>query len=98
MPKPLHAEHYHLFLNLLRKVREQGEVTQAQLGAALGEDQTFVSKCETGIRRLDVVELRLWLKALGTSLPAFVQELDAYLDAQLAQASSRARAARRRAR
>ena len=35
-----------------------------------------MSKCETGVRRLDVIELRIWLKALGYELADFVQALD----------------------
>lgn len=40
---------------------------------------TLVSKVERGVRRLDMVELRLWLQALGASFPDFCQRLDARL-------------------
>ena len=35
-----------------------------------------IGECETGVRRLDVIELRIWLKALGYELADFVQALD----------------------
>ena len=34
-----------------------------------------MSKCETGVRHLDVVELKLWLEALGKDVTEFVLEL-----------------------
>lgn len=43
---------------------------------------SFVSKYESGERRLDVVELRELCRVLGTSLTAFVRRLDATLDKQ----------------
>lgn len=46
----------------------------------IGEDQTFVSKCERGIRRLDVVELKRWTNGLGLDLIAFVNLIDQRLD------------------
>lgn len=80
MPKPLHSRQYDLFLIELRAARELAGVTQAALAEAMGEDQTFVSKCETGVRRLDVVELRRWTEALGLGLVPFVEALEKRLD------------------
>ena len=47
-----------------------------ELARRLEWTQADVSKCETGVRRLDVIELRIWLKALGYELADFVQALD----------------------
>ena len=47
-----------------------------ELARRLAWTQADVSKCETGVRRLDVIELRIWLKALGYELADFVRELD----------------------
>ena len=38
---------------------------QLELAERIGEHQTFVSKCERGIRRVDIVELKRWTDALG---------------------------------
>lgn len=83
MAKPLHSNQYSLFLQELRAARVRSGLTQAQLAAAIGEDQTFVSKCETGVRRLDVIELRRWLSALGVGLSPFVKRLERSLDGRL---------------
>jgi hypothetical protein len=41
--------------------------------------QSFVSKYETGERRLDVIELREVCQSLGTTLAAFAKKLEARL-------------------
>lgn len=45
----------------------------------IGMSQSDISKVERGVRRLDVLELRVWLKGLEISLASFVNELDARL-------------------
>lgn len=65
---------------LLKAVREESGFTQRDLAAALGEDQSYVSKCERGIRRLDVVELRNWVCAMGLSFGTFAERLDSCLE------------------
>jgi transcriptional regulator with XRE-family HTH domain len=76
MSKPLHTAAYSLFIEELRAARERVGVSQKELAARIGEDQTFVSKCERGVRRLDVVELKRWTDALGVGLIDFVKLLD----------------------
>lgn len=50
-------------------------MTQVQLAAKLGVPQPFVSKYESGQRRLDVVELRYVAEALGVSVSALLTRL-----------------------
>lgn len=40
----------------LKSTRELRGVSQSELGMLLGQDQTYVSKYEKGIRRLDLME------------------------------------------
>jgi transcriptional regulator with XRE-family HTH domain len=60
-------------LSLLRKVREERGLSQDGLARALGLDQTAVSKFETGVRRLDLLELDRLCDAVGISLVDFVR-------------------------
>jgi transcriptional regulator with XRE-family HTH domain len=80
MSKPLHSAAYSLFIEELRAARDRVGLSQSELAARIGEDQTFVSKCERGVRRLDVVELKRWTDALGVGLIDFVKLLDRRLD------------------
>lgn len=50
-------------------------MSQGELAKLIGQDQPFVSKCEGGIRRLDVIELKQWVDALGIGLIAFAKRL-----------------------
>ena len=76
MQKSLRSRDYLKFLKLLKAARREAGLTQTHLAKRMAVTQSFVSKCERGQRRLDVVELRAWCKALGTSFPAFVAHLD----------------------
>ncbi|MBT9503150.1 MAG: helix-turn-helix transcriptional regulator [Burkholderiaceae bacterium] len=80
MPKPLHNAQYRKLLDILRVAREERGYTQRELAAALGEDQSYVSKCELGVRRLDVIELRDWICAMGLSFRTFTKRLDSELE------------------
>ena len=63
-------------LVLLRGVRVEAGVTQSELASRLARDQTFVSKYESGERRLDILELREVCQAIGTDFVTFVRKLD----------------------
>lgn len=91
MQKSIHSADYQHFLEELRGVRERAGVTQEQLAALLGEHQTLVSKAERGVRRLDVVELRQWLRALGVGLVEFTTTLDERIARHSRPPSRRAR-------
>ncbi len=76
MQKSITARNYAHFLVRLREAREQAGLTQDDLASRLGETQSFVSKCERGERRMDVVELREFCKAMGITLDRFVKQFE----------------------
>lgn len=76
MEKSIHSKEYTLFLEMLRAAREKSGLTQEDVAERLGESQSFVSKCERGERRLDVVEMRAWCAALRVSFPSFLRRFD----------------------
>ena len=76
MEKSIHSAHYAVFLNVLREARERAGLTQVQLARKIGETQTFVSKCERGERRIDVVELRTFCQAFGLTMNQFIAALE----------------------
>lgn len=76
MEKSLYSQEYQILLEMLRSTREALGITQTDLAVRLSETQSFVSKCERGERRLDVIELRAWCNALGTSFVPFLKKLD----------------------
>jgi transcriptional regulator with XRE-family HTH domain len=76
MEKTIYSQQYAQFLQLLRAVREESGFTQADLASRLGATQSFVSKCERGDRRLDVVELRAWCAALEIPFLKFLRRFE----------------------
>ena len=76
MEKSLFSKDYAVFLDHLRAVREKAGLTQAQVGAKLKQTQSFVSKCERGERRIDIVELRAFCCALAVKLVDFTASFE----------------------
>ncbi len=64
------------FTLLLRELRQDAGLRQQDLAARLGEPQSFVSKYESGERRLDVLELIQICSALGISFGELVMKLE----------------------
>ena len=73
MTKSLFTKEYGIFLRHLRSARGIAHLTQYELAAKIGRTQSFVSKCERGERRVDVVELRHLCEGLGISLEDFIR-------------------------
>lgn len=76
MEKSVFTREYAVLLRLLRETRIAADVTQIQLAERLGQSQSFVSKCERGERRIDLIQLRMICQVLGVTLPEFVAELE----------------------
>ena len=72
MEKSIYSNDYARFLRQLRDTRKKAGMTQEQLAARLRQTQSFISKCERGERRLDIVEVRAICNALGVSFEGFV--------------------------
>lgn len=70
---------YRIVLQLLRDARIKSRVTQVQLAERLGMTQSHLSKVERGEARIDIVQLRRLLSAIGVSLPEFVELFEARL-------------------
>ena len=68
MDKPLYTKEQAAFVRLLKQVRREAGLRQGDLAERLGKPQSFVSKIESGERRLDVLELRRFAGHLGPLL------------------------------
>lgn len=61
---------------LLRQIRLDAGLRQVDLADRLGQSQSFVSKYESGERRLDLIELRQICEAVEISLSEFVRRFE----------------------
>lgn len=80
MPKSIHREEHQILIRLLREARRNAGLRQSEMAERLGQPQSFVSKYESGERRLDIIELRNTCHAIGLTLPLVVAMLEAELN------------------
>lgn len=76
MEKSTFTADYRVLCRLLTEARKNSGVTQVELARRLKETQSEVSKYERGERRLDLVQLRQWCKALKIDLLGFVRSFE----------------------
>jgi transcriptional regulator with XRE-family HTH domain len=62
---------YDALLGLLIKAREESGMTQREVSEALGMSHSFLSKCETGERSVDVIDLLQLAKLYGKPMQYF---------------------------
>lgn len=62
-------------LEQLRQAREAEKLSQVEVAKALGQTQNYVSKCETGDRRMDPVDLLYFAKLYRKPVSYFLPEL-----------------------
>ena len=66
---------YHRFRIKLQQARLDAKLTQVQVAQLLGKPQSFVSKIESGERRIDFVELQILADIFGKPLSHFENEV-----------------------
>lgn len=76
MRKSIYSKEQERLQNLIREIRLEAGLTQEQLAKCLGKPQSFISKYESGERRLDVIEIGEICKTLGISLLQFVKRFE----------------------
>jgi len=75
MPRSQHSDRYKLLRQRLFKARRAAGITQVELAYRLRKPQSFVSKYESGERRLDAIELLDVAQALAVPLSALLRGL-----------------------
>jgi len=76
MQKTAYSRRQKVLTALLRGARSEARLRQADVAARLGTPQSFVSKYESGERRLDVPELDQVCSALGISLGELIRRYE----------------------
>jgi len=76
MPKSIFSAGQEKLQRLLIEARESAGLTQTALAKKLKRPQSFVSKYESGERRLDLVELQQICQALKISLTEFAKRFE----------------------
>lgn len=75
MRNSLRDPRYRAIVTRLVQLRDETNISQRDLAAALGQSRSYVSKVETFERRLDFVQLVEWLRALDADEKKFLIEM-----------------------
>ena len=76
MPKTIYSSGQERLTALLKEARVEAGLTQVEVARRLKVPQSFISKYESGERRLDLIELQLVCEALDIRLGAFVRRFE----------------------
>ena len=72
--KTINSDDYKCLICRLRQARKDAGYNQIQAANALGYTQSFISKCESGERRIDVIELQKFCRLYNKSIFFFLPE------------------------
>jgi len=66
-----------MFLKNLKQARKEAGLTQVEIAKKLNQPQSYISKCESGEKRVDVIELLKFAKAYKKSISYFIKGIPA---------------------
>jgi transcriptional regulator with XRE-family HTH domain len=73
--KPNQALIYRKVPTFMKKLREDAKLTQRDLAARTGKTQWWVTRIETGSRRIDVAEFIEWCRGCDMNATAMLSKL-----------------------
>jgi transcriptional regulator with XRE-family HTH domain len=83
MPRSVFTDAYKSLIDILITARTEAGITQAELSLRLGKPQPFISKIETGVRRIDVIEFCVIARAMGDDPLRLFEKLTITLPKQI---------------
>jgi len=72
LSRHVYSDRYQIFLGKLHQARLEAGFTQLEVAQRLGKPQSYISKCESGERRVDFIELLDFSKQYKKPLEYFV--------------------------
>jgi transcriptional regulator with XRE-family HTH domain len=73
MDKVIYTKDHKYLVDQLKKARLKAGLDQKEVAKILGRTQSYVSKAESGQRRIDIVQLKTFAKAYKKDLDFFVK-------------------------
>ena len=72
MKKTIYSEEHKYLVKQLRKARETKGLEQVEVARLFGKTQSYISKIESGQRRIDLIQLKEFAKIYKKSLNYFI--------------------------
>jgi transcriptional regulator with XRE-family HTH domain len=72
LSRHVYSDRYQIFLEKLRQARLDAGLTQLEVAQRLGKPQSYISKCESGERRVDFVELLDFIQQYKNTIEFFI--------------------------
>lgn len=73
MSKSVHSEDYRQVIRRLKEARLDTGLSQQDVADKLGKPQSFISKIESGERRLDVAEIKRFVSIYKKDVSFFIK-------------------------
>ena len=73
MPRAIYTKDHNAIVERLKQARNEAGLGQVEVAEKLGRTQSYVSKIESGQRRLDVFQLKEFAKLYKKPLDYFVK-------------------------
>lgn len=73
MVSNIYSDEYRQIISKLKKARIEARLTQGQVAKKLVKPQSYVSKSESGERRLDVTELKKFAEVYKRDINYFIK-------------------------
>ncbi len=74
MNKTIYSNEHKFLIEKLKRARIEAGLDQKQVAELLGKSQSYISKIESGQRRIDVLQLKEFAKAYKKSIDFFINE------------------------
>ncbi len=73
MSKTIYSKDHKYLVEQLKKARKEISIDQKDVAGLLGKTQSYVSKVESGQRRIDIVQLKEFAKIYKKPLTFFIK-------------------------
>ena len=70
--KTIYSEGHKRVIKLLKAARQEAGLDQKQVAKLLGKTQSYISKAESGQRRLDLIQLKQFAKIYKKNIAYFI--------------------------
>jgi transcriptional regulator with XRE-family HTH domain len=73
MPKTIYSKEHKILVERLKKARKERGLDQEDVAKLLGVTQSYISKIESGQRRIDIVQLKAFGKIYRKKIEYFLK-------------------------